>query len=116
MKKKVDLERYPIYTLENSASECKAALKKLRDILDTKELINKKVERKYHTTVNQKCTILFCKYIGRCSAHDLRGVYATICTELYKPKTIDQNVFLSGILGHNWNDTDTAQSYKKFRL
>lgn len=114
LKKKIEFDKLPIYVLGNCASECKTALKKIRSILNTKNLSNKQVERKYHTTVNQRCTMIFKPYLGRCTAHDLRAAYAAICSEVYRPKTVDQNIFLSAILGHNWQDTDTAQSYKKY--
>lgn len=114
LKKKQEIDKYPIYILGNYATECKSALKKIRAILDTKELSNKEVERKYHTTVNQRCMMIFKPYIGRCTAHNLRAAYAAVCSEIYRPKTIEQNLFLSGILGHNWSDTDTASSYKKY--
>lgn len=116
LKKKENATRYPIYTLGNYAKECKAALKKLRSMLDTRNMSNKEVERKYHKTVNQRCNLKFNIYIGRCTAHNLRAAYAAVCSEVYRPVTIEQNLFLSGILGHNWNDTDTASSYKKYRI
>ena len=106
--------KYEIYTLGSSRDKCKKALKRLRQIANTRDLSNAQVNSKYKSTVNYKVTPLFGKYIGHASAHDLRSAYVTICTMLYKNDTQSVNSFLSQILGHNPEDLSTANSYHKY--
>jgi len=109
-------KKYEIYVLGGKRDECKAALKKLREVVDSKSLSNLEVSRKYETTVNAKVIAWFSEHLGQCSAHDLRAVYATFCAENYKPKNQTTNSFLSKILGHGDTDINTANSYQKYFL
>jgi integrase len=111
-----DKRTYEIFALGNSKKECKKALKKLRILVNTKKMSNLEVSRKYETSVNSKVNAYFQSYIGRCSAHDLRKVYATYCSENFKPKSQTTNSFLSQILGHGADDIKTANSYQKYYL
>lgn len=115
LKKKFEFGYFPIYALGNSSKECKIALKRLRSLIDTSKMTNKEVERKYHVVVNQRATINFGEFIGRCTAHKLRGVYAYICDSVYRGE-LDTSIFLGRILGHNELDTDTSLAYKKYIL
>ncbi len=116
LKKKGENERYPLYALFNTAKDCKIALGRIRLILDTKKMTNEDVSRKYNKAVNSRVMLHFSPFIGRCSAHDLRAVYAAVCSREYRPIEIDENVFFSGLLGHNSDDIETANSYKKYIL
>ncbi len=109
-------QKYEIYVLGNSKTKCKQALKRLRDIKDTKEMTNLEVSRKFETTVNARVNALFSEFIGRCTAHDLRKAYATICAELHKKKSQTKNSFFSQILGHDEDDIQTANSYQKYYI
>tara|TARA_R110001592_G_scaffold110772_1_gene307410 strand:- start:1511 stop:2323 length:813 start_codon:yes stop_codon:yes gene_type:complete len=106
--------KYEIYTLGNSRDKCKKALKRLRQIANTKNLSPEQVNSKYKSTVNYKVTPLFGKYIGTASAHDLRKVYITIASKLYKDDSQSDNSFYSQILGHNSEDLSTANTYHKY--
>jgi hypothetical protein len=108
--------KYEIYVLGNSRDKCKRALKRLRQLADTRSLSPEQVNSKYKSTVNYKVTPLFGKYIGSASAHDLRKVYATISTHLYKSDSQSVNSFLSQLLGHNQEDITTANSYQKYYI
>ncbi len=115
--KKRDIDfKYPIYVLGNLSNECKQALKRVRELVDTKNMTLEQVSRKYESVINQRCTVLFGSSLGRCSAHDLRKAYSTICTALYKKPNQSINSFLSSILGHNQDDLNTANSYQKYYL
>jgi integrase len=107
---------YEIYVLRDSKKECKKALKRLRLLVNTKKMSNYEVSRKYETSVNAKVNAYFQSYIGKCSAHDLRKVYATYCSEHFKEKSQTVNSFLSQILGHGSDDIKTANSYQKYYL
>lgn len=114
LKKRDSADTYGFYTLGNSAKSCKIALKKVRSMVDLKNVSNNDVSIKYEKQLLMKCTLLFGDYLGRCSAHDLRKAYATICQSTYKPNNQSVNYFLSQILGHNEDDISTANSYQKY--
>ena len=109
-------ERYEIFVLDNSKDKCKTALKRLRSLVNVKNMSNLEVSRKYETSVNAKVNAYFQSNIGKCSAHDLRKVYATYCSEHFKDKSQTVNSFLSQILGHSADDIKTANSYQKYYL
>ena len=105
---------FQIFALGNSAAKCCAALKRLRKKLKTKNLSNREVERKYQSVIKSACAKNFYPYIGISSPHNLRACYAVICSKLYRPEYILDNIFIASILGHNSEDIDTANSYKKY--
>lgn len=114
LKKRVDFDKYPFYTLGNSAKVCKIALKRVRASENLKNVSNDNVARMYEPKLRAKCTMLFGVHLGSCSAHDLRKAYACICTKLFKPENQTVNSFLSEILGHSVDDITTANSYQKY--
>lgn len=114
--------KYEIYSIENTRDLCKAALRKLRSIVDTSKMTNYEVSRKYENVVNSACRRLFSRNVGKadidhCTAHVLRNIYALYCLENYKvDKWQTPNSFLSQILGHEEDDVITANSYQKYYL
>ena len=116
LKKRENFGMYPIYVINKKSSKCKTALKRLRTMLDTKELTIEQLNRKYEKTINAQCMKEFSTYLGRCSAHDLRKAYATICTTQHKKPNQTTNSFLSSILGHDSSDLTTANSYQKYYI
>lgn len=114
--------KYEIYALKSMRDKCKAALKKLRSMIDTKNMTNFEVSRKYENVVNSACRRLFSRNVGRmdldfCTAHTLRNIYALYCLENYKTDVAQKpNSFLSQILGHGSDDVETANSYQKYYL
>ena len=115
LKTKGDKERYSIYTL-GDRDKVKKALKELRALIDTSNMTNKEVERKYERTINSRCLLEFNKFLGRCTSHDLRKAYATICAKRFKKDSQAMNSFLSDILGHSENDITTANKYQKYYI
>lgn len=116
LKKRVDFDKYPFYTLGNSAKLCKVALLRVRASEKLKNVSNDNVARMYEPKLRAKCTRLFGDHLGSCSAHDLRKAYACICVELFKPSNQTINSFLSEILGHSVDDITTANSYQKYYI
>lgn len=113
--------KYEIYTLADSRDLCKDALKRLRSILDTGNMSNTDVARKYETTINATCHKYFSSFIGqkdidRCSCHDLRNIYALLCSREHRPIEQTESSFIAQILGHDVDGLKTAQSYQKFYL
>ena len=113
--------KYQIYAIENSRDLCKAALKKLREMVDTTALSNDETARKYEATINANCRKLFSSFIGKrdidfCTCHDLRNIYALYCCEHYKSEEQTDSSFIAEILGHDTDALKTAQSYQKFYL
>ena len=104
-----------IYTLEDRA-EIKTALKKLRTLVNAKGLTVQQLNRKYESQINICCRSNFRKYLGRCTSHDLRKAYATICKKFYYNGLSSEDVFLAGILGHNDSDLVTVKAYKKYYI
>jgi len=114
-------KKYEVYVLGGAKNECKKALKKLRSMLDTKKMTNLEVSRKYETNVNSTVNAFFSRFVGvkdvnKCSAHDLRAIYSTYCSDNFKEKYQTTNSFLSQILGHGEDDVKTANSYQKYYL
>jgi hypothetical protein len=116
LKKRENFGVYPVYTIGKSADKCKVALDKVRDKIEAKKMTIEQINRKYEKTVNSKCMLEFNCFLGRCSAHDLRKAYATICTSLYKKPNQTTNSFLASILGHGSDDLTTANSYQKYYI
>lgn len=114
----IDKGRFAIYALDNSAKECKEALKKLRGLTDLTKLDLEQVKNRYQPQLQTAVKYHFSKFIGHCPAYDLRRVYACIVGFLYhdqnSPK--NRNVFISEIMGHNEGDTSTTKSYDKFYI
>ena len=109
-KKSAGGEAYDIPTL-TSAQECKEALKFIREKINAKDLENNEINRKYENSLNGYSYRLFSAFLGRCSTHDLRKAYASICLDKFKPKNQSDNNYLSNILGHEAQDINTANSY-----
>ena len=121
LKTKEIKKKYEIYVLGGAKNECKKALKKLRSMVDTKNLTNFQVSRKTETMINDAVNVFFSGFVGakdidKCSAHDLRAIYATYCADNFKEKHQATNSFLSQILGHEEDDVNTANSYRKYYL
>lgn len=113
--------KYEIYTLGNSRDLCKAALKRLRVMLDVSNMSNNEVARKYETTINAACRKYFSSFIGKkdidfCSCHDLRNIYALLCSREFRPIEQTESSFIAQVLGHDIDGLKTAQSYQKFYL
>jgi hypothetical protein len=47
---------------------------------------------------------------------NFRDIYATICTDNFRPNNQTNDVYMGKILGHNEGDQVTAQSYQKFSV
>lgn len=108
--------KYQIYILGDSKNECKNALKKLRSLLDCKNLSNEQTVKKYNSQLNNTVRRLFSGYLGDCTAHDLRKAYATICTKEFKDDSQTVNSFLASLMGHSSDDLTTANSYQKYYI
>jgi hypothetical protein len=92
----------------------------LRRTHDIDNMSNDDINTTFSSSLRRKTIAYLNKYIQneKLSTHDLRKVYAAICVYKYNPiqQGVNANAFLSKILGHSEDDTDTAGTYQRFYI
>ena len=113
LKKRENAAVYEILLL-SSFEKIQAALQWLRS--EAGDLETAAANKRYEKTLSQSVYKHFSKYLGDCTAHDLRKAYATIIIKLHKPKNRTEQAFISQYLGHSEDDLSTATIYQKYYI